>query len=428
MGSADATPFRAVELDGNDGNLSFHGTAAPGRTESATDTLAVEMPAMKAESGEDDPGQGFSPPHPLRRRGAVSDLWQSQGGYRSNQNSMQKIFKEFKEGVAESRGLGKSEMKDIFTFTATGSKHLMAETPCEDRIVVHQMLVPKIDDDTRRDLEIDELDHAPFALFGVFDGHGGPACAEFLKNSVAEVMCHCPVLYDEDLQPFEKRACAILDTFSELENVHNKWAQSSMDTSGSTALLSTFQDGVLVMAGVGDSAGLFVDHEGKMHTLCPRHTTSNRREVERVIAMGGKIINGRVQGMLMPTRTLGDLDCKTMLGDIVSPHPELALLPIYAFPYGEDSCPGEEPFLVLASDGLWDVLSNQEVAHITRKGIRSLWKKQMKSAAKANKAAAEAAEGKPSSLFPDDSVTSARSSASSSTLSARPPRSNSWGV
>lgn len=34
---------------------------------------------------------------------------------------------------------------------------------------------------------------------------------------------------------------------------HNTWAQTSGDLSGSTAILSTFQDGILVMAGVGDS-------------------------------------------------------------------------------------------------------------------------------------------------------------------------------
>lgn len=38
-----------------------------------------------------------------------------------------------------------------------------------------------------------------------------------------------------------------------VDQVHNEWAQTSGDLSGSTAILSTFQDGVLIMAGVGDS-------------------------------------------------------------------------------------------------------------------------------------------------------------------------------
>lgn len=37
--------------------------------------------------------------------------------------------------------------------------------------------------------------------------------------------------------------------------VHNAWAHESHDMSGSTAILSTFEDGILVMAGVGDSGG-----------------------------------------------------------------------------------------------------------------------------------------------------------------------------
>ncbi|CAN0203911.1 unnamed protein product, partial [Hapterophycus canaliculatus] len=104
---------------------------------------------------------------------------------------------------------------------------------------------------------------------------------------------------------------------------------------------------------------------GKTHNLCPQHSTSNKREVERVLSMGGTIINNRVAGCLMPTRTIGDLDCKRELGGIVSPHPELQLAAVYAPP--DDGEYHDEPFLVLASDGLWDVLSNAEVAFITRR-------------------------------------------------------------
>lgn len=42
---------------------------------------------------------------------------------------------------------------------------------------------------------------------------------KFLKKSVATVLAQSPVLYDEDLAPYERRACATADSFSELEKV-----------------------------------------------------------------------------------------------------------------------------------------------------------------------------------------------------------------
>lgn len=45
-----------------------------------------------------------------------------------------------------------------------------------------------------------------------------------------------------------------------------------------------------------------------------------------------QLCSPQVAGVLMPTRTIGDLDCKIQLGAIVSPHPELNLAAIYAPP------------------------------------------------------------------------------------------------
>ncbi|CAM9355726.1 unnamed protein product [Pylaiella littoralis] len=311
-------------------------------------------------------------PVPLRRREGMSDVWQHQGAFRSNRKSMKSMFEEFTAELeaAKQEGKSKGEVGDIFSFTSVGHKHLVRDAPSEDRIAIHQAVVPTIDEADKKELGIDSIDTAPFAMFGVFDGHGGSACAEFLKNSVSTVLAHSPVLYDEDLTPTQRRAFATADSFEELEKVHNDWAHIEGDLSGSTAILSTFQDGVLVMAGVGDSAGLYVDHMGNTHNLCPQHSTSNQREVERVLSMGGTIVNNRVAGCLMPTRTIGDLDCKKALGAIVSPHPELKLAAIYAPP--DDGEPHDEPFIVIASDGLWDKLSFEHVAFITRKGLRTL--------------------------------------------------------
>ncbi|CAN0281088.1 unnamed protein product, partial [Laminaria digitata] len=90
------------------------------------------------------------------------------------------------------------------------------------RIAIHQAVVPKIDEATKKELDIETIDTTPFAMFGVFDGHGGPACAEFLTQSVSTVLAHSPVLYDEELAPFERRACATADSFEELEKVRGR--------------------------------------------------------------------------------------------------------------------------------------------------------------------------------------------------------------
>lgn len=42
---------------------------------------------------------------------------------------------------------------------------------------------------------------------------------QFLKNSVSTVLAHSPFLYDEDLAPFQRRACATADSFTQLEQV-----------------------------------------------------------------------------------------------------------------------------------------------------------------------------------------------------------------
>ncbi|CAM9817983.1 unnamed protein product [Ectocarpus sp. 12 AP-2014] len=398
---ATTTPAELYARLDDVGFVSSGGSRSSSAEASSNAASQQERQQEQKVAGRADPNTHYAnngirePPAPrrlLRRQQGSSDLWQNRGSFQTNRKRMQDMFREFSEelGSPENAGKTKAEIEDIFSYTSVGHKHIIRNVPSEDRIAIHQAVVPTIDDKDRKDLEIDSIDATPFAMFGVFDGHGGPACAEFLTQSVSTVLAHSPVLYDEDLTPTQRRTLATADSFEELEKVHNTWADEIGDLSGSTAILSTFQDGVLVMAGVGDSAGLYVDHMGKQHNLCPQHSTSNAKEVERVLSMGGTIVNNRVAGCLMPTRTIGDLDCKRALGAIVSPHPEITLAAIYAPP--DDGEPHDEPFLVLASDGLWDVLSFAEVAFITRTGLRNLRAHEKQERAKAEKAAAKAAQ------------------------------------
>lgn len=70
---------------------------------------------------------------------------------------------------------------------------------------------------------------------------------------------------------------------------------------------------------------------------------------ERVQAAGGTVLNNsglRVMGILQCTRAIGDKDLR-QYG--VIPTPDVLSLPRT----------GQEEFLVLATDGLWDVVSNE---------------------------------------------------------------------
>lgn len=65
----------------------------------------------------------------------------------------------------------------------------------------------------------------------------------------------------------------------------------------------------------------------------------------------------RVNGSLAVSRALGDFEYKSVEGkgpteQLVSPAPEI---------FVEPRCPDEDEFLVLACDGIWDVMTNEDV-------------------------------------------------------------------
>lgn len=133
------------------------------------------------------------------------------------------------------------------------------------------------------------------------------------------------------------------------------------DPSGSTGVIAVY-DGrrkVLTVAGVGDSlcvlcrAGRAVEMN-KMHRL-----TDNQGERDRVKAAGGTIINNRVNAVLAVSRSFGDTQFKAQnlsTPSLVTAVPEI---------HSELITPKTE-FALLATDGLWDVMSPQVAISYTR--------------------------------------------------------------
>lgn len=144
---------------------------------------------------------------------------------------------------------------------------------------------------------------------------------------------------------------------------------------GTTALLMVLErDGQervqLHVAHVGDSRAVLISTErergggggdeggrGTTTVLTEDHRPSLAREAQRVAAMGGLIADGRLAGLLAVTRSLGDAGLR-FAG--LSPVPDVStwqLPPLASSPARPLAC-------VLATDGLWDALSNELVGDI----------------------------------------------------------------
>ena len=79
---------------------------------------------------------------------------------------------------------------------------------------------------------------------------------------------------------------------------------------------------------------------------------SDPTEAQRVIRDGGQVINNRVGGSLAVTRALGD-HCLKNDGVSAEPH------------YVQHEVKAQDRYLLLASDGVWDVMTDADAQQIT---------------------------------------------------------------
>ena len=108
----------------------------------------------------------------------------------------------------------------------------------------------------------------------------------------------------------------------------------------------------IYIAQVGDCRAVYITSSG-VAQLAPEHKTTDRNEQRRIRAAGGFVDNtGRVCGLLV-ARSVGDCANKPIISCI----PDITVT---------DRKPDEE-YLVVATDGLWDEVSNQKIHHLLHK-------------------------------------------------------------
>lgn len=197
------------------------------------------------------------------------------------------------------------------------------------------------------------------AFFAVYDGHGGAKIAQYAGKHLHKFILQRPEYKEGSIPDAMKQGFLDVDTaMLEDEALKDEMA-------GTTAVSVLIKDNTLFCANVGDSRAI-ASIGGRVEPLSYDHKPSNYGEKKRIVAAGGWVEYNRVNGNLALSRALGDFIFKK--NQRVRPEEQI----VTAFPDVEVKLVTPDwEFIVLACDGIWDVMTNEEVVEFVRMRIGS---------------------------------------------------------
>ncbi|XP_019176596.1 PREDICTED: probable protein phosphatase 2C 59 [Ipomoea nil] len=194
---------------------------------------------------------------------------------------------------------------------------------------------------------IDGVDGEVVGLFGVFDGHGGARAAEYVKQNLFSNLIRHPTFISDTKS-------AIADAYSHTDSEFLKSENTQNKDAGSTASTAILVGDRLLVANVGDSR-VVVCRGGTAIAVSRDHKPDQKDERQRIEDAGGFVMwagTWRVGGVLAVSRAFGD----RLLKQYVVADPEIK----------EEKVDSSLEFLILASDGLWDVVTNEEAVSMVK--------------------------------------------------------------
>jgi protein phosphatase 1B len=209
-----------------------------------------------------------------------------------------------------------------------------------------------------------------WSFFGVFDGHNG----DQISNYVSKELINSILNADQELfellslnqtylpEQYEDRLRnAITNGFLQLDNE----MKLKFTKSGSTAVACLITPTQIYLINCGDSRGLIVS-DNQIKVATKDHKPEDQNEKERIKRAGGNVNNNRIEYFihqsnrtrtLAMSRSFGDYHFKkqtifNQIEQIVIAKPDI---------YVYERLNEKDEFLVLASDGIWDVIKNEEL-------------------------------------------------------------------
>lgn len=188
--------------------------------------------------------------------------------------------------------------------------------------------------------------HPPQSFFGVFDGHAGIEAALFTSKHI-----HCNLVHHCDLEKNPVDACK--NCFRVTDEQYIPKAKKERWRSGCTGVTALVRGNKIYLSWLGDSQASLVKN-GKVVTRMEPHKPDRQDERERIESQGGFVIlmgdMWRVGGNLAVSRAIGDVGYKPFISS------EAEVLEIDL----DDTV----EYMVLACDGLWDVVTDEELPRL----------------------------------------------------------------
>ncbi|XP_073139515.1 probable protein phosphatase 2C 38 [Henckelia pumila] len=232
---------------------------------------------------------------------------------------------------------------------------------------------------------LSSLDSGPYGTFiGVYDGHGGPETSRYVNQSLFKNLKKFASQHQEISANVIKQA--FLETEDEfLDLVREQWLNKpQMASVGTCCLVGIISNGLLHIANAGDSRAvlgradkairgvtaiqLSTEHNANLEYIRDE-LRSLHSDDPQIVVLKHKV--WRVKGIIQISRSIGDAYLKK---------PEFNKEPLLAKfrlsePFSKPILSAEpsifthklnpkDQFVILASDGLWEQLSNQEAVDI----------------------------------------------------------------
>ncbi|ESU42464.1 Protein phosphatase 2C [Giardia duodenalis] len=199
-------------------------------------------------------------------------------------------------------------------------------------------------------LRQDLIDSITFV--GVFDGHGGDRASKFVRDKLHLQLSKVRI-FPMDLKESLRQAYLNTDKLY----LREEGTSDIYSSAGTTAVVCIHHKGMLYFANAGDSRAIVGLRDRGVRQITVDHKPNLPAEKTRIERAGSCVVMDdgdcpRVAGMLAVSRAIGDSPFKNC-GVIADPD-------IFALREADAD------YIVLACDGLWDVLSNEDVDNLIR--------------------------------------------------------------